>query len=153
MEISQRVCPRSGKPRRRSVRDRYAMLHLHQTAGHKQQPNILIFPPIVGQRGTLGIILRSYDPSNIKCGIRQQRYVDGEDCKRLLGLIPAEVAPPILWGPSGALGVDKFLPYSWQLPREFLLCFLYLICPTPDTSLQVHSKMRTLNESYCRVPM
>ena len=69
----------------------------------------------IGQRGTLGIILRSYDPSHINCGTVTQRYTENDNCDQLLQTIPADVAPPRNWGPRNHRGVDKILPYSWNL--------------------------------------
>lgn len=67
----------------------------------------------IGQRGTLEIILRSYDASNIQCGTVQQRYTEWDKCDLLLETIPADLYPPQKWGPANSRGVDKVLPYSW----------------------------------------
>ncbi|KAI4130893.1 MAG: hypothetical protein LQ338_001490 [Usnochroma carphineum] len=71
----------------------------------------------IGQRGTLGAILRSYDPSKIACGTTPESYSPEDKCDRLMGVIPADVAPPITWGPRGQSGVDLGLPYAWELPE------------------------------------
>ncbi|KAL8729980.1 MAG: hypothetical protein Q9181_004826 [Wetmoreana brouardii] len=36
-------------------------------------------------------------------------------CDRLLGEMPADVAPPVTWGPRGEAGIDKVLPCGWEL--------------------------------------
>ena len=111
------------------------MLHLYETIG-RDKTDLLISPPIVGERGTLGIILRSYDPVNIKCGTIAQRYSTDENCNRLLGVIPASVSPPTRWGPRGQSGVDKYLPSGWQIPGKYFLYSVCLVLPPLDTSLK-----------------
>ncbi|KAL8685527.1 MAG: hypothetical protein Q9218_007706 [Villophora microphyllina] len=69
----------------------------------------------IGRRGTLGIILRSYDPTYIQCGTVTEQYSAHDKCSHLLEAIPADVSPPIKWGPPNQAGVDKVLPYAWKL--------------------------------------
>ena len=76
-------------------------------------------PSISGQKATLGIILRSYDPSNIRCGTSPQRYTKYFKCNLLLREVPADVSPPIRFGPSNQSGIDKALPMGWELSRKY----------------------------------
>ena len=60
-------------------------------------------------------MLRSYDPSKITCGTVQQSYTENDKCDHLLQRIPANVAPPMVWGPRG----QNVLPYGWALDSEY----------------------------------
>ena len=62
------------------------------------------------------------------------RYAD-DNCKRLLGVIPADVSPPMRWGPSGRSDVDQTLPSGWKIPRKYLLHSVGVALPL-DASLK-----------------
>ena len=104
--------------------------------------------PTVGETGALGITLRSYDPTHIRCSHRQQEYTNDINCNRLLGGIPTDVSPPRRWGPRSQSGVDMILPSGWQNTREYFSCFLYLIFPPLDTSFGEDSEIKTLKKFY-----
>ncbi|KAL8646120.1 MAG: hypothetical protein Q9210_006309 [Variospora velana] len=72
----------------------------------------------LGQRGSLGIIIRPYDPVDITCGTRPQDYGQNK-CDALLDTLPADVAPARTWGPRGDANVDINIPHAWQLVREY----------------------------------
>ena len=75
---------------------------------------------VTGQQNTLGIILRSYEPTYIECGTVTRPF--GEDrCSNLLHSLPADISPKIIWGPANQPVVDLVLPYSfvYEYPREF----------------------------------
>ena len=82
------------------------------------QPNADGF--IVGQRGTLGIMIRPYDPVNIECGRRPQTY-DTSKCDALLNEIPADTGPEKTFGPPHQAGVDVPMPHEWRVAGTYKL--------------------------------
>ena len=72
----------------------------------------------VGQKGNLGIIVKSFDPKNIECGSVEQSYTRGDSCDHLLQAIPTDKAPA-KWGPPRQAGVEWGLPYAWELNRAW----------------------------------
>ncbi|CAO1605780.1 hypothetical protein XANCAGTX0491_009286 [Xanthoria calcicola] len=66
----------------------------------------------IGQHGALGIIIRPYDPVNVECGNRPRTY-DSSKCEALLGEVPADVSPELVWGPPHTSGVDNPIPHTW----------------------------------------
>lgn len=67
---------------------------------------------LAGQHGTLGIIIRPYDPVNVECGHKPRTY-DSSKCEVLLGEIPADTGPEKVWGPPHTAGVDIAMPHTW----------------------------------------
>ncbi|KAL8992122.1 MAG: hypothetical protein Q9169_007352, partial [Polycauliona sp. 2 TL-2023] len=68
----------------------------------------------IGQHGTLGIIIRSYDPVDVNCGGDPQAY-DATSCDALLNELPANPGPERTFGPQHTTGVDVRLPHSWRM--------------------------------------
>ncbi|KAL8686395.1 MAG: hypothetical protein Q9218_007136 [Villophora microphyllina] len=66
----------------------------------------------IGRSATLGIILRSYNPTQVQCSPHPNQHYGFDECHVLLDYIPADVAPLKTWGPRGEPGVDVGLPVS-----------------------------------------
>ncbi|KAL8664201.1 MAG: hypothetical protein Q9202_003279 [Teloschistes flavicans] len=64
----------------------------------------------IGEHGTLGIILRSYNPSQVQCSRQADQRFGFDECHVLLDHIPADVAPLKTWGRLGDPDVDVGLP-------------------------------------------
>ncbi|KAI4104942.1 MAG: hypothetical protein L6R37_002985 [Teloschistes peruensis] len=64
----------------------------------------------IGEHKTLGIILRSYNPSRVQCSRQADQHYGIDHCHVLLDHVPAEVAPLKTWGRLGDTGVDVGLP-------------------------------------------
>ena len=88
----------------------------------------------------LGIILRSYDPSDIYCYSQPQRY-DDDECATLLNTIPAEVVPSITWGPVLRPGVDMKLPTRFKTHGKYFFTIqLYFSFREISTPVQFGNK-------------
>ncbi|KAL9576214.1 MAG: hypothetical protein Q9212_007287 [Teloschistes hypoglaucus] len=64
----------------------------------------------IGEHKTLGIILRSYNPSQVQCSRQADQHYGFDECHVLLDHVPAAVAPLKTWGRLGDPGVDVGLP-------------------------------------------
>lgn len=73
---------------------------------------------LVGQQGTLGIIIRPYDPVKVECGSRRQTY-DSSKCDVLLNGIPAETGPEKTFGPPHQAGVEVPMPHEWRVAGAY----------------------------------
>ncbi|KAL8668590.1 MAG: hypothetical protein Q9168_006789 [Polycauliona sp. 1 TL-2023] len=90
------------------------LIRRRNTGGPGQPVRNLPWMWVSGQKGTLGIIIRPYDPANVQCGPRGQVY-DDTKCDALLNEVPAETIPERTWGPRNKPGVDIGIPYAWRL--------------------------------------
>ncbi|KAI4195672.1 MAG: hypothetical protein LQ346_003365 [Caloplaca aetnensis] len=81
----------------------------------------------IGQSGTLGVMIRKYDPSPVSCGSEAQTYGTNK-CDNLLLGIRADVQPQYVWGAFGAAAagrhVDEFIPTYYPLGMDYPDCLL-----------------------------
>ena len=98
---------------------RYALhIHIRKWILQKIIKRCIPDATFVGQHGTLGIIIRPYDPSNVICGSEPQSY-EPTKCEALLNELPADTGPERTYGPRYQPGVDVPMPHEWRLACEY----------------------------------